>query len=121
MEDHDPSWSPNGKKIAYTHYSDSDLPNEAAAVYKIAPEGEVRSWSPTTTAPAPSILPGEPSIVASPPLSRRGSGSLAVSALLLVPIHPSAWQENSPKFRHPGCLCARTTRWQGYNLVCDLD
>jgi Tol biopolymer transport system component len=39
MEDYDPSWSPNGKKIAYTHYFDSDLPNEAAAVYKIAAEG----------------------------------------------------------------------------------
>ena len=39
MEDYDPSWSPNGKRIAYTHYFDSDLPNEAAAVYKIAAEG----------------------------------------------------------------------------------
>jgi Tol biopolymer transport system component len=39
MEDYDPSYSPNGKKIAYTHYSDSDLPNEAAAVYKVAADG----------------------------------------------------------------------------------
>jgi Tol biopolymer transport system component len=39
MEDYDPSYSPNGKKIAYTHYSDSDLPNEAATVYKIATDG----------------------------------------------------------------------------------
>jgi len=39
MEDYDPSWSPNGEKIAYTHYSDSDLPDEAAAIYKIAADG----------------------------------------------------------------------------------
>ena len=38
-EGSDPSFSADGKKIAYTHYSDSDLPNEAAAVYKIAAEG----------------------------------------------------------------------------------
>jgi dipeptidyl aminopeptidase/acylaminoacyl peptidase len=37
--DNDPSWSPDGKRITYTHYSDSDLPNEAAAIYKIAADG----------------------------------------------------------------------------------
>ena len=36
LEGYNPSFSADGKKIAYTHYSDSDLPNEAAAVYKIA-------------------------------------------------------------------------------------
>jgi len=42
-DDLHPSYSPDGTKIAYTHYSahysDLDLPDEAAAIYKIAADG----------------------------------------------------------------------------------
>ena len=38
-DDYDPSWSPDGKRIAYTHYSDEDLADETGAIYMIAAGG----------------------------------------------------------------------------------
>ena len=38
-EGEQPPFSADGKKIAYTHYSDEDLADETAAIYKIAAGG----------------------------------------------------------------------------------
>ena len=82
MYDTSPSYSPDGKKIVYT----VSKGNAESDIYTINAFGGVDK--PPTTTRTKAVLPGESSVAASPAgeegtqRSRRGSGSLAASALV---------------------------------------
>jgi len=99
-DDEQPSYSPDGKKIAYTVYNDSQ-----DDIYTINAFGGGKTQV-TNTDNADENVPSWEAVRSGfccgrshrPRRSRRGSGSLAASALSLALIHRSAWKGNSANF-----------------------